>query len=225
MNIPGIYQYLRELATNNNRDWFNEHKDRYLQVQADFNDFLSKAIACIGQFDESVLTLQPKDCVYRIYRDTRFSLDKTPYKNHIGAFINVYGKSSYRPGYYIHMQPDASLIAGGSWFAPSPILKIVRQAIYDNIEEYLSIVTSAEFKHYYPIVGDDFLKTAPKGFKKDWEYIDYIRPRNFGVELKVNDNFFSREDVLEEMANAFRQAKRLGDFLDYSISEYDENNR
>ena len=146
MNIPVIFQFLKDLSANNNREWFNEHKAEYETARAEFDNFLATVIARISLFDETIRGIQPKDCTYRIYRDTRFSADKTPYKIHFGGYINAKGKKSDHCGYYVHLQPDGSMLAGGSLCLPPNILKAVRQSIYDNIEEFVAIVEDPEFK-------------------------------------------------------------------------------
>ena len=162
-----------------------------------------------------------KDCTYRIYRDTRFSADKTPYKIHFGGYINAKGKKSDHCGYYVHLQPDGSMLAGGSLCLPPNVLKAVRQAIYDNVEEYISIVEDPEFKKYFPVVGEDFMKTAPKGFPKDFKYIDYLKCRQFVCSYLVPDDFFTRADVMEQIEKAFRQFKRFADFINYTIDDFE----
>ena len=123
MNIPVIFQFLKDLSANNNREWFNEHKAEYETARVEFDNFLATVIARISLFDETIRGIQPKDCTYRIYRDTRFSADKTPYKIHFGGYINAKGKKSDHCGYYIHLQPGNCLLAGGSYCPPSPLLR------------------------------------------------------------------------------------------------------
>ena len=98
-NIPVIFRFIKDLTANNNREWFNEHREEYEIARLEFENFLSTVIARISLFDESIRGIQPKECTYRIYRDTRFSSDKTPYKNHFGGYINAKGKKSYHSGY------------------------------------------------------------------------------------------------------------------------------
>ncbi|KAA4651870.1 DUF2461 family protein, partial [Bacteroides ovatus] len=100
-------------------------------------------------------------------------------------------------------------------------LKAVRQAIYDNVEEYISIVEDPEFKKYFPVVGEDFMKTAPKGFPKDFKYIDYLKCRQFVCSYLVPDDFFTRADMMEQIEKAFRQFKRFADFINYTIDDFE----
>ena len=90
-----LFQFLKELIPNNNREWFKAHRELYDAAWAQFNVLVENVIAAIGEFDESISGLTPKDCIYRIYRDIRFSPDKTPYKGHFGAYMNQYGKKAY----------------------------------------------------------------------------------------------------------------------------------
>ena len=112
MNIPVIFQFLKEVSANNNREWFNAHKDLYEEARGEFENLLSAIITRISLFDESIRGVQVKDCTYRIYRDTRFSQDKTPYKTHLGGYINARGKKSDHCGYYVHIEPGNCLSHG-----------------------------------------------------------------------------------------------------------------
>ena len=181
----------------------------------------SSVIARISLFDESIRGIQPKDCTYRIYRDTRFSSDKTPYKNHFGGYINAKGKKSNHSGYYVHIQPEGCMLAGGSLCLPPNVLKALRQSIYDNIDEYRSIVEDPEFKKFFPVVGEDFLKTAPKGFPKDFKYIDYLKPKEFTCAYSVPDSFFLAPDILDKTEEVFRQFKRFADFTNFTIDDFE----
>ncbi len=221
MDTSIVFQFLKELSANNNREWFNEHREFYEKARLEFENILSVVIARIALFDDSVKDVQPKDCTYRIYRDTRFSSDKTPYKNHFGGYINAHGKKSDHCGYYLHIQPGGSMLAGGSLCLPPKVLKAVRQSIYDNIDEYRSIVEDSAFKQYFPVVGENFLKTAPKGFPKDFQYIDYLKCKEYVCTCLVQDSFFANPDFLEQTEDIFRQFKRFSDFLNYTIDDFE----
>ena len=134
MNTQLIFNFLMEVAANNNRPWFAEHKAQYLAAKADFEKGVEQAINALGILDESVAHLTVKDCVYRFYRDTRFSPDKSPYKRHFGAYISAHGRKGLHAGYYIHLQPGHSLIAVGAYWLPTNILTSVRNEIMGNID-------------------------------------------------------------------------------------------
>jgi uncharacterized protein (TIGR02453 family) len=221
MNIPIIFQFLKELSLNNNREWFNDHKDDYMKAQTEFENLLTAIIQRISLFDDEIVGIQAKDCTYRIYRDVRFSQDKSPYKLHFGGYINGKGKKSEHCGYYVHLQLDYCMLAGGSLCPPPNILKALRQSVYDNIDEYRSIVEDPAFKKYFPVIGENFLKTAPKGFPKDFKYIDYLKPKEFICSYQVPDEFFLDEKMLDNVADAFKQLKRFSDFTNYTIDEFE----
>lgn len=214
-----VYEFLRLIAANNNREWFNANRPLYLEAKSEVEKLTSHLIMSVARIDPRAAHLQPSDCLYRIYRDTRFSPDKTPYKTHIGIFINPpAGKKSLTAGYYVHFEPDNSFISGGTVCLPSPIIKRIRQDIYDNIEEYRAIVESPEFRKYFTSVGENLLKTAPKGFPKDWPYIAYLRPRDFCVSHLVPDSYMKEKDLPEKILPVFRQIQRFNDFMNYSIA-------
>jgi len=221
MNIPVIFQFLKELSLNNNREWFNDHKDDYMKAQTEFENLLTAIIQRISLFDDEIVGIQAKDCTYRIYRDVRFSQDKSPYKLHFGGYINGKGKKSEHCGYYVHLQLGYCMLAGGSLCPPPNILKALRQSVYDNIDEYRSIVEDPAFNKYFPVIGENFLKTAPKGFPKDFKYIDYLKPKEFICSYQVPDEFFLDEKMLDNVADAFKQLKRFSDFTNYTIDEFE----
>ena len=160
--------FLKKLKKNNNKEWFDKHKGEYESAKEDITAFVEKMITSIGAFDPSVKELQPKDCLFRIYRDVRFSKDKTPYKTHLGAYISGRGKKSHGPGYYIHIQPGNTFLAGGLWVPPTPELNAVRQEIDYNLEEFESILKNKEFKkNFKEMEQGEKLKSLPKGYDKE----------------------------------------------------------
>lgn len=221
MDIPEILDFLKRLAANNNRLWFQEHKVEYQRVQKSFEALLAAVIARVAVFDPSVAHVQPSDCTFRIYRDTRFSSDKSPYKNHIGGYINAKGKKSNHCGYYLHLEPGNCMLAGGSWCMPSDMLRAVRRSVCDNIDEYRSIVEDPAFKKYFPVVGEEHLKTIPKGFPKDFPYPQYIRCRDYTVSCPIPDTFFEDPAFLDKIADVFAQLKRFADFTNFTIDDFE----
>lgn len=221
MNIPLIFQFLKDIAANNDRKWFQAHRSYYEQADHEFENMLTAIIARISDFDDSIRNVTPRDCMYRIYRDIRFSEDKTPYKLHFGGYINAKGKKSNHCGYYVHLQPGNSLLAGGSYCPPPPILKALRQAVYDNMDEFRSIVEDPAFKRYFPVIGENFLKSAPKGFSRDYPYLKYVQCKEYTVSHAVPDTFFQSEDFLDRTADIFRQMKRFADFINYTIDDFE----
>ena len=219
-----VLNFLKELSLNNNKQWFDENKERFIRVKEFIESFTQNLLNGIAGFDETAKYLNPKDCTYRIYRDTRFSQDKTPYKTHIGIFINPpYGKKSYRMGYYLHLEPGECMIGVGNVCLPSAFITEIRQSIKDNIEEYLEIIENPEFKMTYKKIGENPVKTAPKGFSKDWEYIDLVRPKDYYCSHKLTDREGASKNFLNKAIKIFKTGKPFMDFVNYTIDELDNH--
>ncbi|MDE6557055.1 MAG: DUF2461 domain-containing protein [Duncaniella sp.] len=215
-----ILDFIKDLGQNNNREWFNEHKERYLEIKKQVEILTDRLLEEVMKFDPSASNLTAQDCLYRIYRDTRFSADKTPFKDHIGIYIcPPFGKRGpNRAGYYLHLQPENCLVAGGVWCPEAPSLRRIRTDIYENVEEYLDIINAPEFRKFYPTVGEDLLKTAPKGFPKDWEHVELLRPKNFVVETPLTDKEICGRQMLRMVVERMKVLKPFNDFLNYAIT-------
>lgn len=219
IDFARVYEFLKDLARNNNREWFNGHKERYQGVKEEIDEATRQLIELVAHYDARATLLTVANCTYRIYRDTRFSQDKTPYKNHIGIFVNPpLGKKSLTAGYYLHIEPGQTAIYGGSYYMPPDLLRELRNEIYANVDEYRAIVEAPEFKKLFPTVGYDPLKTAPKGFPKDWPYIDYLKPRMFGVSAPLADDFLERHGI-EGLDPYIKQIHRLNTFYNYTLDK------
>lgn len=201
MDAKRILQFLRDVMANNNRPWFQNNKEEYMAVKADFEQGVEQAIARIATFDPSIAHITVKDATYRFYRDTRFSQDKSPYKNHLGAYVAAHGKKSLHGGYYIHLEPDHCLVACGNYWLPTNILTSCRNEIMGNTEEWLKCVESPSFFEYYGAdidagwdnsqgFGLEKLKTCPAGFPRDYEHIRYLRMKDYCCWHHVDENFF-----------------------------------
>ena len=217
-----ILDFLKILSANNNREWFALHKEEYLEVKRRADDLARRLIALVATVDPEAAPLRVADCTYRIYRDTRFSADKTPYKTHIGIFVNPpRGKKGLTCGYYLHLEPDNVFFAAGTIGHPAPVLKAIRQSVYDEIDEYRSIVDDPAFRRIFPEVGDSPLKTAPKGFPKDWPYIDYLKPRNFVASGPFAPCSLDSDTFETSLLPAVRQAYRFNRFINFTIEDFD----
>ena len=148
-----IIEFLTELRSHNNREWFQDNKNRYDALRKVFIDEVQDLIGRISLFDPEVAGLEAKDCLFRIYRDIRFSPDKTPYKC-----------------YYIHLEPGGCLLSGGVWCPPPALLKKLRQDIYDHIEEFTAIIEEPTFKKTFPVLEGEMLKRMPAGYPMDSPY-------------------------------------------------------
>ena len=211
---PSTLKFLSALKRNNNREWFEVNKQKYLDSLADFTQTVEELISRISQFDQAVAHVDPKKCLFRIYRDVRFSKDKTPYKSHFGAFITANGKNSAGPGYYIHLAPGECFLGGGL-YQPSPeVLQRIREAIASDPTDINAIIQQKEFKKTFGgFWQEDALKTAPKGFPKDHPAINLLKLRHF-----IGDHQLTDEDVLdkkfeEKIAKIFSRLGPLNEWL------------
>ncbi len=217
-----IFTFLRQVAAHNDRDWFHAHQPEYKAARASFEAYVQEMILRISSFDSSVAYQSPKTSIYRFARDTRFSEDKSPYKRHFGAFVCSHGRKSYRGGYYLHLEPGNSMVAGGSWCPPAPLLKHIREAIVDDIDGFRNIVESPAFKALYPVVGEDLLKTLPKGFPKDFAFPEYLRPRLYTVWHPIPDDLVSLPDSQERIEEMFHVMYPFNRFLNEVFDDYEE---
>ena len=214
------FTFLSELKLNNNRDWFLENKCDYDNIRLDFERDVDELLTLISTFDSEIQGVQTKQCIYRIYRDMRFSFDKTPYTTHLGAFITKLGKKLERAGYYLHIEPGASMVCAGLWFPSPAILKAQRRAIYENIDEFSQIINEQSFVDgFCGLNFENSLKKLPIGFDKDFEFPELLKLKDFGAVKYLPDNFFSKKNWIEEVAALYKSAKPLNDFLNYTIDE------
>ena len=206
--------FLKKLKNNNNREWFDSNKTEYLASKEIFEEFVSELIKGINKFDKKVsLDLKPKDCTFRIYKDVRFSKDKTPYKNNMSASINPGGKKSNIPGYYFHLEPDACFLAGGVYMPMPDVLKAIRQEIDYNPLPLINVLKSASFKkEFNGLDEEDKLKNPPKGFNKDHAHSEILKNRHFIVSQKFENKVILKKEGLSKTLNSF---KAMYPFLDY----------
>ena len=180
MNFSLIFDFLAKLEVYNDRNWFNEHKNEYNEAYAEFRKFVNALIPPLSELDPSIGTVSAEECMFRIYRDIRFSNDKTPYKTHFSAFIANGGRKTRLAGYYIHVQPDRSFLAGGIYMPDPAALESIRNTIYHRPGEIRKILDDKTFKkHFNEISHEDKLKNPPKGYPKDFEEIELLKNKHF----------------------------------------------
>ena len=214
---PATIEFLVDLKFNNNREWFAEHKERYVQAKADFEVFIDELIDKIAVFDPTIRHQTAADCVFRIYRDVRFSKDKSPYKTHFGAHITAALKKSEihsRAGYYIHIEPgDISMLAGGAYLPEGKWLKGIRQAIADHPASFKKVIEGPTFKKYFGSVEGEKLKTSPKDFPKDHPEIEWLKHKSFLATHKMEDDLLVSSDFLDHCDSVFKALHPIDQFL------------
>jgi len=213
-----ILKFLKSIAKNNNREWFEKNKPKYLDAKLQFEDFLESFHKELLKFDESLAGLNPRKQGFRIYRDVRFSKDKRPYKVNMGAGMSAHGKMEQEPGYYIHIEPGKSFVAGGIYMPDNGNLAKIRQEIDYNTPDFLKILGDKKFKKLFPALGDfDKLKTAPKGFPKDQPHIDLLRYKSYIVSHNFTNAEVTQKSFVKKAAEACKTLMPLNNFIKRAI--------
>lgn len=211
---PDTIKFLTQLAKNNNKPWFDKNRDRYQAAKEDFEVFVDDLLVRLAPLEPELANMKAKDCVFRIFRDVRFSKDKTPYKAHFGAFLSKGGRKYDGPGYYIHIEPGKSFAGGGSWMPPGPLLKAVRQEIDYNFDEFKKILAAKDFKKYFKKVEGESLKTLPQGYSADNPAIEYLKLKSFTVGTPIPDKDLTTKGLASKCEVIFTAMSPLVNFLD-----------
>ncbi|WP_267405116.1 MULTISPECIES: DUF2461 domain-containing protein [unclassified Chryseobacterium] len=210
---PKTFDFLKKLTKNNNREWFNENKNLYLESQQNVISFLEDLINEMADFDEDLRKIDAKKSLFRIYRDTRFSKDKIPYKTNFGASLGM-GKGSQKGGYYLHLEPGKSFIAGGIYMPESSVLKELRKEISLYGDDFIKILNNKEFKKHFPELDQaDKLKKVPQGFEKEDTMAEYLKLKNFIVVYNLKDEEILNESSIKNLTKLFKLMKPFNDFL------------
>lgn len=219
-----ILDFLGQLACNNNREWFEAHKDTYTRCRKQFEEFSAEYLRRLSEIDPALNGLQPKDCIWRIYRDVRFSSDKRPYKEWFGVFPAAKGgKKSDRGGYYVHLQPGHCLFAGGIWCPNKDLLHALRSEILANYDEVEDIFANPQtHKYFRDFDTDQMLKKVPQGFPADFVHADWLKRKAFTFSTPISDEQVCAPDFLDHVLDIATAAKPLNDFLNYTFEEYGE---
>ncbi|SHM19007.1 DUF2461 domain-containing protein [Chryseobacterium polytrichastri] len=207
------FDFLKKLTKNNNREWFNENKNLYTESQGNMISFLEDLINEMGEFDQDLAKLDAKKALFRIYRDTRFSKDKIPYKTNFGASLGM-GKGSQKGGYYLHTEPGKSFLAGGIYMPESSVLKDVRKEVSLYGDDFLKIINNNNFKKYFPELDQaDKLKKIPQGFEKEDPMGEFLKLKSFIVVYNLKDEEVLDKNAVKNMTEIFKLMKPFNDFL------------
>jgi uncharacterized protein (TIGR02453 family) len=207
--------FLKDLKNHNDRDWFLKNRERYVSAKTNFESYVQSVINEIITFDPILKGLEVKSCTYRINRDIRFSNDKTIYKSHMGAFIVRGGKKNgdRLAGYYFHVEPGNSMVAGGAYMPPMPWLSAIREKIDEQGDKLLRIINNKEFIKYFGNIEGEKLKSAPKGFSKDHKYIELLKLKSFLAAAQISDSDILSKNCFDFVISAIRTMKPLNDFM------------
>lgn len=215
-----IFEFLEELKNNNNREWFASNKKRYESVRTGFELTVAQMIESLSFFDKEMAYLTPKNCIFRIYRDVRFSLDKSPYKTHFGAVFRP-KKLAKTSGYYLHISPEDSFISCGHYMLQPDELKKIRRGIYNDFEMFSEIINKKGFKEEFGDLyqDDDKLSRVPNGFDKNHPAAEYLKLKHFYVVKQIPHEVIFSEDLVSYAVEKYKKMKPLSDFLNDLLTE------
>jgi uncharacterized protein (TIGR02453 family) len=208
-----VFDFLENLRANNNRAWFEKHKNEFLAIQSNFKAFIAGLLPQADIHFPGAGLLKPEQCMYRIYRDVRFSKNKLPYKTNISALIGPLGRKSGFDAVYLHIENDSSFLATGAYELMPEQLAAIRQEIDYNADEFKSIIYQPQFKNYFGNIEGNQLKTSPKGYPADHPEIQYLRYTQFYVSHPFTNEEVLRADFADQVIEGIKTALPFSEFL------------
>ena len=204
---PALFRFFKQLAKNNNREWFEQHKPEFKAFETEVKQFGEALKDKLNQHDSI-----DRFKVFRIYRDVRFSKDKTPYKTHFGLTWHR-TKPEYRGGYYLHLKPDDIFLACGFWDPAPADLKRIRQEIDQDGDEYRNLINAPAFKNTWGALQGNAVKTAPKGYAKDHPDIDLLRFKQHIFMIRYTEVEVAAADFMDRLDAALEAVRPFVDYM------------
>ncbi|HEY4322974.1 MAG TPA: DUF2461 domain-containing protein [Mucilaginibacter sp.] len=214
------FDFLKELVQNNNREWFQANKERYEAARENVIEFTAEWLRLLHKIDINIdEALDAKKCVMRIYRDIRFSKNKTPYKNNFGVSIPTKGTKAGRAEYYLQISPENSFIAGGYWMPETAHLKAIRQEIDYNAHDLKRIIDDAEFiKLFGEFRKQEQLKSVPREYSAENENVELLKLKSFVAFHKLTDDELMKKDSVATIASVCSKIYPLNVFINNALS-------
>lgn len=223
MITQSTLNFLAELKTNNNREWFQTHKNEYESAFGDFFDTVVRMVSAISSFDEKVAATRPdpKSCIMRIYRDIRFSKDKTPYKTGFFAYVSAGGRKGDLGGYYLHLEPGESFTGGGLYMPDPRVLEKTRRVIDRDFSEWQAIMSEREMTRWYPqgVQPSGSTKRPPKGYDDSNPAIEYLKYKGYYTQRFLSDAEVKAPEFVDRLAGAWQAVMPMVHFLNQAIEE------
>jgi uncharacterized protein (TIGR02453 family) len=218
MDFPRLTAYLADLAQNNERAWFEAHRSEYQSLRDDFTAFVGEAIAAIAEWDEAMRWKDPKDCIFRIYRDVRFSNDKSPYKTTFSAHVSDSPRRGGPPGYYFEVDEKGTMLAAGGIWMPEPAtLGRLRDSIAEHPERLQKVLRSRGFKKAFGDLQGDRLTRPPRGYSEATPLIEYVRLKSYIVWRERDVSTATHDEALAWLTDSLRAARPLVDWVRASL--------
>jgi uncharacterized protein (TIGR02453 family) len=213
--------FLEQLKNNNSKEWMDENKGLFYQNRDAFWKDAENILGFVKTIEPRMESLELKNCVFRQNRDIRFSANKNPYKINFSAYFAIGGKKSVLPGYYVHVEPQASFLAAGLWMPEKDILHKVREEIDYSGDAFMEILNQKDFKKSFPQMMDDQLKTSPKNYPKDHIYKDLLKYKSFIVQSPLSDEDIVSKNYLAIVEQKFKLAQNFVNYLKKAIEVED----
>ena len=213
-------QFLQDLKSNNNRDWFLDNKKRYEEYKKEYHQLIQSFLEILKPQDASLELLEVKNCTFRINRDIRFSKNKDPYKTHMGIWMNTNHGNNNGPGYYIHIEKGNCFFAGGMYGPENDDLRKIRKEIAFFYEDLEAILGDTKFKKIYSglnVTETNSLKNGPKDFEKDHPAIEFLKLKSFVSIHKFYDYELTKPNFVKDTAAKLILLKPLLEFLNRGL--------
>ncbi len=211
-------QFLTDLAGHNDKSWFDAHRDAYEAAKKEYEGLVDKLrVALVGTVP-GLAAQRPRDLIFRIFRDVRFSKDKRPYKTHFGAYFCRVNKKAPDAGYYLHLEPGGkSFLGAGMWMPEGPLLRAVRQEIDYNFGEFEALIQAPAFRKTFSRVEGEALKTLPQGYAADNPAIEHLKLKSFIRSAPLPDALWLEPDAVKRITALCRTAQPWVDFLNRAV--------
>lgn len=222
MDFEALLAFLSALSQNNNKAWFDAHRETYERLRGQFLGLLTRVLDGVSLFDAQVGIVEPKDCLYRINRDIRFSPDKSPYKTYFSAAICPQGRSSNLPAYYFHITEKGEFLAAGGLYMPEPgQLALIRRHIAEGPVRLAAVLQAPEFVATFGTLDGERLKRPPQGFDETTPYIEVIKLKSFSVDHELSGWRDRPDAVADELIGVFRALYPLINWLREALAGCD----
>lgn len=214
MDFPRLTAFLADLAAHNRRDWFEEHRAEYQDLREQFTAFVGELIERTADFDERIRWKDPKECLFRIYRDVRFSNDKSPYKTTFSAYISEQNRRGAPPGYYLEVdEKGVMLAAAGIWLPPADVLARLRASLAEHPERFEKVLRARGFRKTFGELQGDRLTRPPRGYSAETPLIEHIKRKSYIVWRETDARAIPHEDALAYVVDSFRTARPLVEWV------------
>ena len=213
--------FLEDLKANNNREWFLANKKRYESYKEDYHQLIRDLLEIMKPQDASLAMLEVKNCTFRVNRDIRFSKDKSPYKTHMGIWLRSGSLHSEAPGYYVHIEKDASFVGGGLYCPMPEQIQKIRKELNFFYEDLQSILNDDSFKSTYGNLNredNSTLKNPPKGYEKDNPAIEYLKLKSYTATRKMNNSDLTKNDFAQVISQKLLTLKPLNEFINRALN-------